>query len=323
MDPELPPVVDPQQVAALQQAFIAAQQQIQQLQAQIQQLMAAAAVAAAAEQPQPQPAPVAVAPPALKPPKPTFFAGASKEKSGLEDWLFKIQTQFNALHAQPEDQHKINYVASYFTGTALKWWRLNAVTFTQPGVTYQAFTQALVTAFAAPNAQQKAREKMDSLRQNGSVAQYTSRFRELLLEIPSMQPAEALHRFVTGLKPTVKQHVLIAKPATVDDAIALADRVDQAAFDTRAPFPPRRRPVNGTVFAGGPVPMEIGAMQPMPGRPRPKLTPEQREYLRQNNGCFYCRRLGHTTQSCSLLARTQRPGQRAPMYPGNAVRRSN
>lgn len=315
MEPAPAPAVDMQQFAALQQAFAAAQQQIQQLQAHIQQLMAAP------QQPQPHAQPAAAA--ALKPPKPTFFAGSTKDKAALEDWLFKIQTQFAALPAQPDDGHKINFVASYFTGTALKWWRLHAAEHTQPGATYQAFTDALTTAFAAPNAQQKARERMDALRQTTSVAQYTVRFRELLLEVPDMQPAEALHRYVTGLKQAVKQHVLIAKPTTVEDAIALADRVDQVSFDVRTPFIPRRRQFNPPVFAARPVPMEIGAIQSTPSRVRTKLTPEQRECLRQNNGCFYCRQLGHTTQTCRLLARNQRPGQRSPVFPGNVSRRSN
>ena len=307
-----PQAVDAQQFAALQEAFAAAQQQNQQLHAQLQHVLAAHAD-------QPQPAAVAAA---LKPPKPTFFAGSSKDKGNLEDWLFKLQTQFAAMPGQPTDLQKINYVASYLTGTALKWWRLSAAVHTQPGATYLAFTQALSTAFAAPNAQQKAREKLDALRQSTSVAAYSAKFRDLLLEVPNMQPAESLHRYVTGLKPGVKQHVLIANPATVDEAMALADRVDQASFGTRA-FAWQGRSVNARSFVNGPVPMEIAALPPVPARVRTKLTPQEREYLVRNNGCFYCRKLGHTTQSCRLLARNQHPGQRLPVRQGNVVRRSN
>jgi hypothetical protein len=304
------PPLNAEQVAAMHQALMASQQQVQQLQAQLQQL--------AANQAQPQ---IAAAPACLKPPKPTFFAGSGKDKASLEDWLFTLGSQFAALPAQPSDLQKINYVASYFTGTALKWWRLNAAVHTAPDATYQAFVQALVTAFAAPNAQQKARETIDILRQTTSVAAYSIRFRELLLEVPSMQPAEALHRYITGLKPAVKQHVLIANPVAVDDAMALADRVDQAAYGVRPVFGVRARSVNGQ-GCGGAVPMEIGAV-PMSGRVRTKLTPQVREYLLRNNGCVYCRKLGHSVQQCRLLVRNQRPGQRVPVVQGNVMRRSH
>jgi hypothetical protein len=144
----------------------------------------------------------------------------------------------------------------------------------------------------------------------------------LVPAVPSMQPAETLHRYVTGLKPAIKQHVLIANPPTVEDAMALADRVDQAAFGVRPMFGARFRPVNGQGY-GGPVPMEIGAMQPAPpGRVRTPLTPQLREYLMRNNGCFYCRQLGHTAQQCRLLSRNQRPGQRVPVRSGNGRGRS-
>jgi hypothetical protein len=66
-------------------------------------------------------------------------------------------------------------------------------------------------------------------------------------------------------------------------------------------------------------------MQPVFGRVRTKLTPQAREYLMRNNGCFYCCKLGHTAQQCRLLVRNQRPGQRQPVrvIQGNGQRRSH
>ena len=39
--------------------------------------------------------------------------------------------------------------------------------------------------------------------------------------------------------------------------------------------------------------------------PRPKLSDQQRDYLRRNNGCFYCRRLGHNRMNCPVKAQNR------------------
>ena len=36
--------------------------------------------------------------------------------------------------------------------------------------------------------------------------------------------------------------------------------------------------------------------------PRPKLFDQQSDYLRRNNGCFYCRHLGHNRMNCPVKA---------------------
>lgn len=310
------PNFDPQQVAALQQAYVGAQQQIQQLEGQLQQAIAAA-------QP-PMLGGHAAAP--LKPPKPTHFSGSAKDRRSIDDWLFSLDTHVAALPAPPPHAQRINFVASYFTGTALKWWRLNAPTHTAPGATYPAFVDALRAAFAPHNAQLKAREQIDTLKQTASVSAYNTKFRELLLEVPNMQPAEQLHRYVAGLKPSIRQHVLITNPATLDDAMALADRIDEAAFAARgAPTPtryqqqPRRRPWYPA--PAGPVPMEIGALPTAQPRGRTRLTPQEREYLLSNNGCVYCRRLGHTLQQCRSRPPPRNTRAHPPPPPGNARRR--
>ena len=312
MEADQAPPMDPQQLAALHQAFVTAQQQIQQLQQ---------ALAAAQQQQQPPHHP------ALKPPKLTTFTGSAKDRRNLEDWLFSVDTHLAALPAPPAEVQRINYVAAYFTATALKWWRLHAPTLTGPNATYATFVTALRAAFGAHNTQLKAREQIDSLKHTTTVAAYNVKFRDLLLEVPDMQPPEQLYRYVAGLKPSTKQHVLITNPQTLDEAMALADRVDQTVYDARAgnPAGPRRRPWStGHPGGAGPVPMEIGAMAgPPQGRAKTKLTPQDRQYLLDNNGCFYCRKLGHTIQQCRLRPRLQQPTARTPLVQGNVRRRSS
>lgn len=313
--------VDPQ---AVQQALQQAHQHIQVLQQQIQQLQQ--------QQQQQQPAQAAHA--NLKPPKPPLFSGSSKDRDNLEDWLFALDTYFGALAAPPNDQQRISFVASFLSGTARKWWRLNAPQHAQAGATFAQFTAALRTAFAPHNAQQKARDKIDTLRQTTSVTVYNTKFRELMLEIPNMTAAELLHRYIAGLKPVTKQHLLIHDPQTLDEAMNMADRVDTAAYEARQSNSGnsnnRRRPVRWNrpfrPDPTGPTPMELGALS----TPRRKLTFTERQYLIKNNGCFYCRKLGHTVSQCRLRGNPpmQQPFQnnRARPFeqmPKNGQKRSN
>jgi hypothetical protein len=306
--------MDPQQVAAMQQALHAAQQQNQHLQAQLQHAMAAA------QNPPPVANNLVLT---LKPPKPNPFTGSPADKRNFEDWLFSLESQIAASPVMPPDDQQIRFVASYLKGTALKWWRLHAATHTAPGATYHAFVTALRAAFAPHNALQRARDRLDALKQTTSVTAYNNRFREILLEIPNMQPEEQLHRYLTGLKTGVKRQLLIHKPPDLDSAMAMADRIDETGVEAAGMQQTGRyRPWFGNNQAG-PAPMEIGAM-PIPGpRQRTRLTPQQREYLLNNNGCLYCRRLGHTIQQCRARPPPRANMQRQGPPQGNARRRSN
>jgi hypothetical protein len=316
---------DPQAAAAaMQQALQQAHQHIQLLQQQIQQLQQQQQ-----QQQQQAPAPNVN----LKPPRPSLFSGSSKDKDLLEDWLFALDTYFGALAAPPNDQQRIAFVASHLSGTARKWWRLNAPQHVHAGATFLQFTAALRTAFAAHNAQQKARDRIDTLRQATSVSTYNTKFRELMLEIPNMTPAELLHRYVAGLKPVTKQHLLIHDPQNLDDAMNMADRVDTAAYEARQANNTnsnnRRRPVRWNrpfrPDTSGPTPMELGAL----ATPRRKLTFTERQYLINNNGCFYCRKLGHTATQCRLRPKTDQQSfnnnRARPLeqQPKNGWKRSN
>ena len=76
--------------------------------------------------------------------------------------------------------------------------------------------------------------------------------------------AEALDRFVDGLKPRIKDKVVMEYPQTLADAVSAAERASSVwkgsqnnpgTSDKRAPGGP------GPSRDSGPVPMELGNMQ--------------------------------------------------------------
>jgi hypothetical protein len=236
----------------------------------------------------------------------------------LEDWLFSVDTYFTALGDHVPDHRRIAFTSGLFTGDARKWFRTQQNVLLQPGVTFDAFKNALRTAFLPVNAVKAARDRLDEIRQTGSVEGYNGAFRSLMLEIPTMDAETVLHRYIKGLKPHVQEQIQIQDPATLDEAMHAADRVDRARASGRngRGNTSNRRPFYAA-RSQGPVPMELGAVQARPGfRPqqqqqgvKTRLTPEERAYLIANNGCVYCRRLGHTLSQCR--ARPSNPANAA------------
>jgi hypothetical protein len=292
------------------------------------------------------PAPAPLGPHAggiLKTPKPDTFAGHGRDRNNVDDWLFSVNNYFASLAVMPTDRQRIAYVGSLFTGPARKWHRLYSYPQLQnpaQPVAYADFVAGFRAVFGPVNATSKARDRLDGLKQTGSVQAYTSAFREILLEIPDMSAADRLHRYVTGLKTHIQQQVQVQNPTTMDGAIQIADRLDAIKYDgTRAigaavstaqsrastarrpawrPPGPQQRP----------VPMEIGTAQvqhtgwrppPPPSGGKTRLSPEERAYLTANNGCLFCRRLGHTVDQCRQRSN---PGNfaRPSLQQGNGMR---
>jgi hypothetical protein len=92
--------------------------------------------------------------------------------------------------------------------------------------TWSDFTGALFKYFRPSNATELARYKLYNLRQDRDLHTYVAAFRQLTLEIQEMHPSDRLYRFVEGLKPDLRKDVKKARPATIEDAIALAEELD-------------------------------------------------------------------------------------------------
>lgn len=254
-----------------------------------QEAEAAAASASAAAA---APAPV----PKLKPAKPDTFS--SVRASGRpEAWLFVVDTYLQA--AEIPDPHTIRLVATLLRGSAALWWQSHQRSVRESGVaaitTWAAFQTAFIEQFAPVSNVRQARDRLRSLVQTKSVAEYTTLFRSLILQIPNASADEQLDRYVAGLKPIVRREVDLREPANLQDAMRLADRADTHLYRNPAVSVSRPAPA----APSGPVPMDIGAVQTGPySPPLKKLTEQERDRLAKENRCFRCREIGHRARAC-------------------------
>ncbi len=113
--------------------------------------------------------------------------------------------------------------------------------------------------------------------------------------------AKYKHKYNKMLKAPIRTKLKIEDPATLRDAMRIAERLDRVQYPQEG-----ERSSSDTdeyeEFVGnttqvadpfvmpsddGPTPMELGAIMARRGR---KLTDAERSWLYDNYGCFYCRK---------------------------------
>lgn len=301
-----PQGADAGQLAAL---VMALQQQVQNLQGQV------AAQAAAAPQAQQITAGFSSSKTICRP---EMFEGR-RQGEKLEEWVYKMDLYLHAMHVP--DPLRVITAVSFFHGNAMTWWRTLIGTQDPSAISWAAFVQRLRDEFLPVNAVKVAADKLERLKQTGSVANFVREFRTLALQIPDLSTAEKLRRFLAGLKPRVRMEVDLRNPATLDEAVTLAERIDDLTFQAsrRADSSRSSRSSFATSFTSqhSAAPMDLSAMRVssnvQPQRGLAKLTPEEREKLRIEHKCFRCRQVGHIAPMCPLK-------KRLPSSSGNAGR---
>lgn len=236
-----------------------------------------------------------------KPAKPDFFHG-NKDATTIRQWTAQVDNYYLGLATDCPQPYKLAFAVSLLPSNALAYWQ--AVP--DRPTTWEVLRDRLINHYAPSSAATAARDKLADLNQEGAVAVYTRKFMAYRLEVPDMQEAEAMDRYLRGLKPTVRMHVAFTNPATLEEMQNAAAFVDRIVYTSKGDYYPRRSYSGASTSAA--APMEIGAITATPPRSktyadavRPKkLTDAERAHLRATGGCFYCRQPGHRTDRCPL-----------------------
>jgi hypothetical protein len=208
----------------------------------------------------------------------TFSGNVNKAR----EWLSVMNRQWN-LHGITDDASRIRIATSCLRGTALQWYNHKE---TQPNApqTWEEFRLALVDRFCPLDETRTARDKLANLKQTGSVRAYAQLFSDITTSLPNLSADELLDRYVRGLRPLIRQQVELQNPTDVGSAITQSLIADGIMHDR--PFARPLGPGPRAQSAPPSDPMVLGAAQT-----RSRLTPREREYLRANEGCFYCREI--------------------------------
>ena len=190
---------------------------------------------------------------------------------------------------------------------------------------WDAMKKLLIKQFQVFNRETEVRDRYTSLRQQGNVNDYITRFRALVVELPDESEANQIYQFLKGLKPEIQARTRTHKPKTLLEAMDIADEADRAnhhAYKTTSSSSHRDRYRDrdrGSRYGSSsrPEPMQIGAVRAYRStgqgineeddraNGRAKVSamsapgPAELQRLRQENRCFYCRKVGHAARDCA------------------------
>jgi len=242
-------------------------------------------------------------------PKPDTFNGSfGKGSADVETWLFQVAHHLRAYNKPPAQW--VGFASALLRGTAATWWRLKSHNGTAE-ISWDAFTAMMVADFKPVNSVQRAKDRIATLRQKRSATEYCNEFRLAVLDIPDMNESWMLDAFFRGLKPNVQRELERYPPPDLHEAMRQAERIDAIDYkyssSSRNHNSHSRRGHDGpwrssTAQSSGPVPMELGALQI-----QQRLSDAERDKLRKENRCFFCREQGHTKFFCPKKKQQGRP----------------
>jgi hypothetical protein len=205
------------------------------------------------------------------------------------------------------------------TGGAASLWRAKSAALQAQGFDIQdwdVFARTLEQAFGHQDPEQNARDKLDVIKQTGSVEDYANKFQSLVDEIVAMPPSEGdlLQKFRNGLKPDIQMAAgidpvtgtrwmnlqkFISFACATDASRAQATKGKQASdkseqgksSSSRASYKDKLK---------GKRPNESSHGQPTKksktGQEKQKSEQKAKDW--EHNSCFICHKAGHRAKEC-------------------------
>lgn len=90
--------------------------------------------------------------------------------------------------------------------------------------TWVDFSAKLQASFKPKDHSRRARDVLAACTQTGSVMGYAAAFQRALLGCTDVDKPEALDKFIRGLRKDIRTEVIFREPASLDDAVVLAER---------------------------------------------------------------------------------------------------
>ena len=203
------------------------------------------------------------------------------------------------------EEAKVGFVITHLTGRARLWGTAEFERQTAACSSFHLFAEEMLKVFDLESSTDGTSQALMTIRQGRrSVADYSIDFRTLARR-SAWNPEALVDVFVHSLADYIKDELVSHdQPSTLDEAIALAVRIDrriQARRRERGRQIPRdRRFLTTPSSSASPdsEPMEIS---------RVSLSPAERERRITSNLCLYCGGDGHRVATCPLKDGARRP----------------
>lgn len=293
-----------------------------------------AALEARAQQPA-APAPAVAIPGAkmtVRLTEPRRYSGRPAEDP--EEYLNSVE-QYFLLGGVHDDRQRIMLAGQFLQDSARDWflvvYKTADIVEHPANYTWAGFKDALRQRFVARDPADTARAQLFRLHQGRmSLRDYTLQFQHLATRAGTVSDADLKVLYLDRMDQTIAMQVGMRFPATLGDAIHLAEQVlvhsrpISASFSrpisTSFPRPPPWQPSRPQ--RSGPTPMELGAMERhAPARRDQKKTPtqtlqemgvtrDQYEERKRSGACLRCGAQSHLIRECPQMHRGPGGGTR-------------
>ena len=249
-------------------------------------------------------------PESIKITKPDKFDGNDTSIATVTAWTFSIE-EYMELAGVPED--KQTRLAATLLSDNTKVWYINSYKDIKPLPSLAEFIKAFKEHHFTSHSEADIIKRAETIRQGTQQGanEYSTEFKMLVLQLDrrsDQADAWITRHYLRGLDRTVRDGLipslegketldtLIKKATNIARNVEFGKSLDQG-FRSSTPRPSSAAPSRS--FTSGP---SSGSTKSAPGKTRTttKLNDTDREYLRNNNGCFWCRKInvGHTAADC-------------------------
>src|SRR5438876_3170041 len=251
-------------------------------------------------------------PESIKITRPDKFDGTDTSIATVTAWTFSVE-EYMELAEVPEDKQ------THFAGTMLsstaKMWYINSYKDVKPLPSLEEFIKAFKDHHLTSHSEADIIKRAETIPQGAQrgANEYSSEFKMLILQLghKSDDPdAWVTRHYLRGLDKTVRDclipslegketlDTLIEKAANIARNVEFGKSLDQSFQSHHST--PRSSSAPSTRFPTG-TSSAVSTKSSM-GKPKfmVKLTEGDREYLSNNNGCFWCRKINvdHIATGC-------------------------
>ncbi|XP_042437613.1 uncharacterized protein LOC122023536 [Zingiber officinale] len=247
---------------------------------------------------------------------PKDFSGTT-DPFVAEGWIRSLEVIFRYMNMADAD--RVRCAIYLLKDDASLWWEGAERGVNLNTLTWEGFKRIFYGKYFTVDVRSRLKREFMSLRQGDmSVAEFVKKYDRGCHFVPLIaeDADEKMRHFLDGLRPTIRQDVLLTNPTDYNDAVTRAYRAEQSLKDIawemqkKRPPPPQQQQQNKKSYTGPQKGQPGSQGQPKPQQkaaaPNAEGKPLCKECNRQHYGkcmwgtykCFVCGEDGHKAKDC-------------------------